>query len=288
MSQTTYDAHFWAAAWQQSRQQSSLGTGYANLQGWEDFWNAIAGHMAQRNHQSQRLYQRIIAILAQEGTIRRDDTILDIGCGPGTYTLPLAAFATKVTALDTATVMLDILQEEARRENLDDRVEILTADWQDIPETAAYDVAFAAKTPAIFDYGSLMKMNRVARRSCCLIGFSGPYRIRMRSLLWEYLFGAPLRSNAFDVTFPLNILCRSGFHPTLRYYRYREVYQETQEYMTRHYTQYFKIFGLSGKATEKKIADFLLSHMTDGHCPETIDAVLGVLTWQVDGNPQVL
>ena len=58
--------------------------------------------------------------------------ILDIGCGPGMQTLELARLSGgKIIALDNHQGFLDKLIEDAKRENLEDQIEILN---QSIPK----------------------------------------------------------------------------------------------------------------------------------------------------------
>ena len=50
--------------------------------------------------------------------ITKDDTLLDLGCGDGTITIPLAKRAKSVTGVDSAYKMLEILNEKAQKENI--------------------------------------------------------------------------------------------------------------------------------------------------------------------------
>jgi len=77
-------------------------------------WDKIApkfGKWTQKDNYSEELLNKI--------KIDRNDTVLDIGCGNGIVTIPLAKKAKQVTAMDMSPKMLDMLKENAENEGLD-------------------------------------------------------------------------------------------------------------------------------------------------------------------------
>ena len=76
-------------------------------------WNKAApnfGKSAKRDDYHTKLIERI--------DITKDDTLLDLGCGDGTITIPLAKRAKSVTGVDSTYKMLEILNEKAQKENI--------------------------------------------------------------------------------------------------------------------------------------------------------------------------
>lgn len=65
-------------------------------------------------------------------------TVLDLGCGPGRYTLPLARAGIRVTAVDASRFLLDDLNSRAAAENLEIRTEL--ADMRGFREDQAFDL----------------------------------------------------------------------------------------------------------------------------------------------------
>lgn len=55
---------------------------------------------------------------ALDGLLRGGDTVLDVGCGTGRYTLPLARRCERVVALDASPAMLEHLEARLRREGI--------------------------------------------------------------------------------------------------------------------------------------------------------------------------
>lgn len=279
---------FWTDAWQEARDTFYQVPRYGSKQDWQHFWSTFAELHALRNRQSRPIYNVIVDGLVADGVVTSFSTVLDIGCGAGTYTLPLAAKARHVTGLDTADQMLATLQSEAVHEGLTCRIAPLNTDWLDLPAEPAYDVVFAANTTAINDYDSLMKMNELSRGVCCLIGFAGAYHSKVRTLLWEHLMGTPPEHAAFDIQYPFNILYQERYLPSIKFYSYRERYRETLAYMIEYYTSYFKLFGLEGPETTVKITEFLANRAVEDYCTELINTTIGVLWWRADRKTTIL
>jgi ubiquinone/menaquinone biosynthesis C-methylase UbiE len=97
--------------------------------------------------------------------IEGGDTVLDIGCGNGTITIPLAKKARSVTALDISTKMLDILRENAAAEGLS-HIKIVNKAIEDVEVTAIgpHDVVVASRSlNGIADIKpELEKINKIA------------------------------------------------------------------------------------------------------------------------------
>lgn len=92
------------------------------------------------------------------------NSVLDIGCGPGTLALPLAQRVAEVTALDYSPRMLEALQSQAAAAGLDNIRALHRAwedDWDDVP---VCDVAIASRSTTVDDLeAALHKMARHAR-----------------------------------------------------------------------------------------------------------------------------
>lgn len=275
-----YNAEFWAQAWAEYRQAGNKRR--PDPKAWIEFWNKFAGRYAEHNDANRQTHQAIIDNLIGQGAIKPGDTLIDIGCGPGTYALPLAAKGVKVTGLDTASQMLATLQHEAANAGLSDNINLLNADWSDLPAQPTYDVAFAAKSPAINDYNSLMKMTKVARKVCCLIGFAGQHDLELRRLLWEKLLAEPAPGPSFDIIYPLNILYQEGYRPNLTFYSYSHCEEEPLDYLIDHYTRYFAMLGVGGSDVEANIHSFLENRAVDGRCTEQAKTTVGVMWWKVN------
>lgn len=64
-----------------------------------------------------------------EQKIEPDFTVLDVGCGPGTFAVPLAQKVKRVTAVDISSSMLDLAQKNAIQKNIDN-IDYIRKDWE--------------------------------------------------------------------------------------------------------------------------------------------------------------
>ena len=74
---------------------------------------------------------KVIALVKSRGVETARAEILDIGCGTGIYTLPLAREALKVTGVDLSKTMLDHFREEAERQGLFNW-DVIEASWDSL------------------------------------------------------------------------------------------------------------------------------------------------------------
>lgn len=100
-----------------------------------------------------------------------NDSVLDIGCGNGVITIPLAQKAIKVTAMDISSKMLEILMKNAKNSDLNNintcnrRIEDVTEE-----DVGKHDVVVASRSlNGVSDIGKeLEKINNIAKKSVYL------------------------------------------------------------------------------------------------------------------------
>jgi len=84
--------------------------------------------------------EKVVAMLE----INKSSVVLDLGCGPGFYSIPFAKVANKVVAVDVQEGMLKKAERYAERTRVKDRMHFLQSDGKQIPylEGNSCDVAF--------------------------------------------------------------------------------------------------------------------------------------------------
>lgn len=100
-----------------------------------------------------------------------NDTVLDIGCGIGRLTLPVAKRVKKVTALDISDKMLDLCKKNTQEAGLDN-VDFKIVDWNSVEigkDIEKHDVAFASRTVALTD---IIKLNNIAKKYAFVLSFA--------------------------------------------------------------------------------------------------------------------
>ena len=144
----------WGLIWRDSRKKRSC-----RNKGRKD-WDRKAPSFARRNMRSSYI-ERLLAFIAPVP----EDTVLDVGCGPGTLAVPLAARSRLVTAIDYSAGMLEELKAEAGRQSLSNIVPVQASwedDWQKIG-IAPHDIAVASRSLSVDDLeAALVKLDKWA------------------------------------------------------------------------------------------------------------------------------
>lgn len=123
---------------------------------WDEFWQdqlskkedkgkdwdkAAAGFQkrAKKDDYQELLFSKLI--------LDENDSVLDLGCGEGSITLPLAKKVRKVTGVDSSVKMLELLNERASEEGIDN-VETILKPLEDITyeEIGPHDVILASRS----------------------------------------------------------------------------------------------------------------------------------------------
>ncbi|MBU0910198.1 MAG: methyltransferase domain-containing protein [Proteobacteria bacterium] len=195
----------WNSLWQEARQQKSW-----KKKGNRD-WDKRAPGFAKRNIDSNYA-DRFLELVQPEPHWR----VLDIGCGPGTLALPLAARVNAVTAIDFSSAMLAELEKRAAEQGITN-ITTIQASWTDdwgklgIPE---HEVVISSRSLSVVDLQSaLEKMNNWATEKIFIadrVG-SGPFDPDLFAAV-----GRPFEPGP-DYIFTVNLLYQMGIHPKIDY-----------------------------------------------------------------------
>lgn len=112
------------------------------------------------------------------------DSVIDVCCGIGRLTIPMARRCRRVLGLDGSRLRVQAVEQLAA-ENALDNVTTVQANWHAVDparDLPLFDVAVACNCPVAVD---LAKFSRLARKRCIYLqGFSGP----IPSMIEEALF----------------------------------------------------------------------------------------------------
>lgn len=230
------DPDFWADVWQQMTERGidRPQRRRAERDMLED-WNRRAGSFARRTDAGQKRRDEIIKMLVEEGALTPGSHVLDIGAGPGNFTLLLAQTAARVTALEPAAEMLKILRERAAAEGATN-INYLPLTWQEVDLereglTGQFDLVFASMTPGIQDAVTLDKMMAAARGYCYYSGFAGPHYSLAQKELLELFLGEEAVSKGLggNILYPFRYLYAKGYRPNLRFRTNEHILESTPE-----------------------------------------------------------
>ena len=138
----------WNAMWGEATQRSQ----WKNDLSQKELWDRRAASFSQRINRVMNGEERdkddYITKMLERIEVKPGWTLLDIGCGPGTLTIPLAKIAGSVTALDISSEMMKRLKANAAKNGLDN-IRYLNASWQDAfarREAGSHDVVVASRS----------------------------------------------------------------------------------------------------------------------------------------------
>ena len=175
------------------------------------FWDSRAKRFAARMPASTAtadpFYKRL-----RRATGRRS-TVLDVGAGPGRFTLALAPHVTAVTAVDPSKGMLDICRRQARAKGLAN-VTCVHGRWEEV-DVAPADVALSSYVlPLIADAPRfLRKLDQAATQRAFL--YLGAFSLdAVMDPLWRHFHGRPRKPGPTYLD-AVDVLRELGLAPTV-------------------------------------------------------------------------
>jgi SAM-dependent methyltransferase len=151
--------------------------------------------------------------------IKADSKVLDIGAGPGTLAVPLAARVASVTAVEPAAGMAEVMSEHAREKGVTN-LSIVRKRWEDVDSKkdldGPYDIVIARHSlgmPNIRD--AIKAMCEASSEWVYLFWFAGSTGWEKAMIdLWPKLHGREYRSGPkADILY--NVLYSMGIYPNV-------------------------------------------------------------------------
>ena len=150
------------------------------LQFWEKYSPYYSGL------QQGDIPDRIVDYLFEEGVFQEEDHILEIGSGPGTYSLKIAPRVKTITCIDSSESMLKRLTDGASSNGLDN-VRCIKADWDEYKSDRIYDSCIATLCPGSGAPESIHRMESSAERACALVSWVTNHGDELDALIWKEL-----------------------------------------------------------------------------------------------------
>lgn len=150
-------------------------------------WDEKAANYTRFSQNLTDFQQKVFDFMDENGVEIENKKILDIGCGTGVYTLHLAKKALHVDALDFSQQMLDVLQEDAKKYNING-IKTIFSTFDDFEISKPYDVAFCSMTPAVSEEKSFEKMDKSGEKKLFL-GWGGKRESSLHGPIFEAFGG---------------------------------------------------------------------------------------------------
>lgn len=213
-----------------------------NTAPWAECWDAAAEHMESLSndslaavwnrrsdgfvkesggeHRKQRASD-LLTLLEEAGFSPAGAKVLDIGCGPGTHSLPLARSGADVTALDISQAMLDRVRATATEEGLSLATQVCSWWMTDIDQLGfrdGFDLVIASMTPGVRDRTTFDRMTACSKGYCYYSNFIHKQGDGMLPGIYSHILGEPPRTNAHGPPFvyPFMYLYSQGIFPVVK------------------------------------------------------------------------
>lgn len=199
----------WNAAWQKAREEHSPSDDSSY---WDKRAPAFALHVRETDYENQ-----FLDLMMPHPSW----SVLDFGSGAGTLAIPLARRVASVTAVDFSKVMLDLLRQSCREEEITN-VTVIHGSWADDWEQlgiGTHDAVIASRSLVAYDLrDAINKLNRAARKVVhisSLVG-DGPQDRRIYEAVGRKLALGP------DYIYLYNLLYQMGIYAKVNFITNRE------------------------------------------------------------------
>lgn len=151
----------------------------------KEFWNNLALDFPRYDDKNDDFQQKVIKILEQNNILSSQSSVLDIGCGTGIYTIPIAKKVKKVLALDISSKMVELLKEDIWFHNLNNIIEVEILDWTNFESSQKFDVVFASLSAAFKSNEDFEKILNYSKSYVCFLDFVDTKGSNFEQLLYE-------------------------------------------------------------------------------------------------------
>ncbi len=280
--------------WSEYWNASVDGAGGMTDDGQVSFWNRRSGSYSESIEKEAswtETVERVLGLLEEGGFSAPGSSVLDIGCGPGPISIPLARAGADVTAIDISSGMLDLLNEKAAAEGLSIRTlecSWWTADIDEMGLRENFDLVISSMTPAVRDLETFNRMMACSKEFCYYSGFLRWHRDSLyediyRTVLHEDQGGQDHFMPQMFMLYPFVYLYTLGYRPLIRLDH--SVWNEEQEWRPAAENTIESI-GRNRElddGTKEEIRQYFRNASRDGrYCSES-EVYTGMMIWRVNG-----
>lgn len=125
----------------------------------------------------------IIEWIERHGISFENYSLLDIGCGTGAFSIPLALKKGRITALDISYDMLKIVNKKSEEFHLEAQLTLQHADWNTSVPEQTFDIVLASMTPAISTQNDIKTMLNATKSLGIFVGWKKYHNNTLLDLL---------------------------------------------------------------------------------------------------------
>ena len=272
------DIEFWNEAWLNADGKREDISSNNNGDKWKKLWDKQSKRYSMSFESLLDERRKLVDFFFEQNIILKGDSIFDIGCGTGSFAIPLLEKKCKVIALDSSDKMLDEMEQWLVKLNLL-KPECINQRFQDYESDKKCDIVLAAFTPAVKNSELLFKMEKFAEKYCILVASYDSNLFAVRHKLCELVFNKPHPSISNIAFFPFSVLYTSGRMPNMKVYETEEDKQNPLTDQIEYYIHYFKTLGKDDNETKEIVTKYFTEMSKDGIVHNRFKKRTAVIWW---------
>lgn len=265
----------WNSIWADEMKAASM---WKRRGGMDRFWD----RMADRYELSVQRSDRVSDVISKL-KISPEDTVLDIGSGPGTFALPIAGVADHVTAVEPSAGMLSILKKNAQQMKINN-IKFINKKWEDVvpfEDVEKHDVTIASYSLDVVNLcDAINKIVLLSNKYVYLFTFAGRRSSDYQSL-WPRLYNEMYRPSPdyiclYNVLYDMGILA----NVEISEYEYIQRYSSMDEAVS------YWVENLNERSPEAElvIRNYLASNLVDEEGSLLSKRIMksAMISWRMD------
>lgn len=261
-------------------------SGFKDLHSQQILWDSRAEEFNKSflKKENRKRTNDLINFLVSKCSLNKEGEILDIGCGPGKYSLEFSKLCENVTGIDISSEMIKYAKVNAEEQNVKN-IDFQLMPWENISIEEKgwerkYDLVFASMCPGINSKDALIKMVQASKGYCFISSFA-KRNDKVMDELYEKVYGEEHSSRwGKNIYCAFNILWNLGFYPEICYHDMKSDKVYPLEKAIELYTLQIQRGREKSKDIKDKVTEYLTSISEDGIIKDTMEAKIAWIYWK--------
>ncbi|UNC93022.1 class I SAM-dependent methyltransferase [Candidatus Contubernalis alkaliaceticus] len=274
-------SEFWEDAWFQAKENSIFKKKNKTMQDIVKHWNKRAENFTENvmSEKGKGRINKVIQWLEVQGVKLEGAKVLDIGAGPGPFSLAFAQKVEQVVALEPAENMAAFLKEKIQEGKITN-IEVIQDTWEEIDLEAnglkgQFDLVFASMTPGINNWETIHKALQCSKKYCFISQFAGKRQSSIMEDLWQAVYGEEIPKWPAHVMFILNLLYSRGYQLEFSVWEEKREIETTVEEAVPFFINELQMFGKEEPYPEDSVRKFLEGRVQNGKLSHQMVSRLG-------------
>jgi len=282
---------FWEEAWSLDREKSLFRRDRKTLQEQVEFWNKRAESFQKSvmSEQGEKRVKRVLDWLEKQGVDFSDIEVLDVGAGPGAFSLALADRCKAVVALEPSEAMVGFLHSEIAKRGCNN-IQVIQKAWEEvdiIQEGLAnrFELVFASMSPGINNLITINKALECSKEYFYYSSFAGLRESNTLKKLWPALYGGDIPAWPDQVIFAFNLLYTLGLEIKCAVWEDRKSTELSMTEAISSLQDELRKYGKELSDDENKLQELIKANMVDGVILEQTRIRLGQILARKNDRP---